>query len=507
MIATALPEDFGDLRARLAELDDLGHAARLLGWDQQTHMPAGGAAARGEAMATLERLRHERAVDPGLGDALERLAPWAAGRPADDEAAAIVRVARRDHDRARRVPVELTAEMARASSEAIGVWVQAKRRSDFGLLLPHLERNVELRRRLAACFPEAEHPYDALLDHYEPGMTTAQVRAVFDGLRERLVGLIDAIAARPHPPPPPGPFPVAAQRQLALDIVRSVGFEEAGWRLDDAEHPFCQGLAPGDIRVTTRFSEQNLQGVFAVLHEVGHGLYEEGVDPGLARTTMGTGVSLGIHESQSRLWENFVGRGEAFWRHWHPRALALFGDAALGGSELADFLRAINAVRPGLIRVDADEATYALHVVLRFELELRLVEGELAVADLPRAWNQGMQELLGVTVPDDARGVLQDIHWAAGEIGYFPTYALGTIVAAQLWRAARADIGDLDERLAAGEPQALREWLRERVHRFGRTLDPVDVLERATGSRLDAGPLLDHLEAKLGALYGLNVSR
>src|SRR5829696_1648429 len=338
-------------------------------------------------------------------------------------------------------------------------------------------------------------------------MTTAEVRAVFDAMRERLAGLIAAVAARPQPPPPPGPFPVEAQRRLVLEIVRSLGFEEAGWRMDDAEHPFCLGLAPGDIRVTSRFSQQDLQGVFAVLHEAGHGLYEDGVDPGLARTTMGTGVSLGIHESQSRLWENFVGRGAAFWRHWHPRALALFGDAALGGVDLDGFLRAINAVRPGLIRVDADEATYALHIVLRFELEVRLIEGGLSVADLPDAWNEGMRELLGVTVPDDAHGVLQDIHWAAGELGYFPTYALGTIVAAQLWKAANTDIPDLEERLARGEPQALREWLRERVHRFGRTLDPPDVLEQATGSRLGPEPLLDHLETKLRGLYGLSALR
>jgi carboxypeptidase Taq len=503
-LSDALPDAFGDLRARLAELDDLDHAARLLGWDQQTHMPPSGAPARGEAMATLERVHHERAVDPALGELLEGLAPWAAVRDPEDEAAAIARVARRDHDRARRVPADLTAELARASSEAMGVWVEAKRRSDFALLQPHLERIVELRRRVADCFPGADHPYDALLDHYEPGMTSAQVRAVFATLRPRLVRLIEGVAAAAPAPTLPGPFPVAGQRRLALEIVGGFGFEDAGWRIDDAEHPFCAGIAPGDIRVTSRFSHQDLAGVFAVLHEVGHGLYEQGVDPGLARTTMGTGVSLGIHESQSRLWENFVGRSRAFWEHWHPRALALFGDAALGGAELDGFLRAINAVRPGLIRVKADEVTYGLHVILRFELEVRLIEGDLAVADLPDAWSQGMAELLGVEVPDDAHGVLQDIHWAAGEIGYFPTYALGTIVAAQLWRAAQAAIGDLEERLARGDTLALREWLRERVHRFGRTVDPSDVVHRATGSALDPEPLLEHLEAKYGALYDVS---
>jgi carboxypeptidase Taq len=256
--------------------------------------------------------------------------------------------------------------------------------------------------------------------------------------------------------------------------------------------------------VTSRFTQADLTGIFAVMHEVGHGLYEHGVDPGLARTTVGTGVSLGIHESQSRLWENFVGRSLPFWRRWHPRLRELIGDAALGGLDTDDFYRAINAVRPGPIRVDADEVTYSLHVILRFELELRLVDGTLAVADLPEAWNAGMRELLGVEVPDDARGVLQDIHWAYGELGYFPTYAVGNVVAAQLWAAVRTDIPDLEERLEAGEPAALRKWLRERVHRHGRTLPPAEVLRRATGSALDPQPLLRHLRAKYGALYGLD---
>jgi carboxypeptidase Taq len=497
------PEPLAELRARLAELDDLQHAARLLGWDQQTMMPREGAAARGEALGTIERLAHERLTDPAVGALLDELTPATATRPAEDDGAAIVPVVRRDHDRARRVPPELTAEIARAGSEALGVWVEARRRSDFALFRPALERNVELRRRLAACFEDVEHPYDALLDNYERGMTTAKLREVFATLRDGLVPLIAAIAQAPEPPPLPGPFPVAAQRDLALEIARSFGFHDDAWRMDLAEHPFCEALSPRDIRVTTRFSQDALNGLFAAMHEVGHGLYEHGVDPRLARTTAGTGVSLGVHESQSRLWENLVGRSLPFWWRWYPRLVEVIGDAALGGLDVDRFHAAVNAVKPGLIRVEADEATYSLHIVLRFELELRLVEGSLAVADLPAAWNEAMRDLLGVEVPDDARGVLQDIHWAYGEIGYFPTYALGNVIASQLWEAARRDLPDLDDRLEAGETAPLREWLREHIHRFGRTLTPEELLMRATGSTLDPGPFLDYLRRKYGALYGL----
>jgi carboxypeptidase Taq len=480
------------LRARLAELSDLDSIAGLMGWDQQTMMPPGGAGPRGAAMETLERIAHERATAAELGALLDTV----------DGGDPLVRMARRDHDRARRVPVELAAEIARAGSDAIGVWIQARQASDFSAFRPALERNLELRRRYADCFPEVDHPYDALLDRFEPDMTTAQVRDVFARLRAGLVPLTEAIAAAPPPPPLRGPFDVGEQRELALEIGRAFGFDDAEWRLDRAVHPFASAISPTDIRVTGRFDEDSLSGVFAVMHEVGHGLYEHGVAPALARTTLGSGASLGMHESQSRLWENLVGRSEPFWRHWLPRARERF-PAALGDVGLEDFLRAINVVRPTLIRVEADEATYSLHVILRFELEVALMEGTLSVAELPEAWNAKTKELLGIDVPDDARGVLQDIHWAHGELGYFPTYALGNIVAGQLWRAARAELPALDDQLAAGDYAPLREWLREHVHRHGRSLTPSELLHRATGAELDPQPLLDHLDAKYRALYRL----
>jgi len=328
------------------------------------------------------------------------------------------------------------------------------------------------------------------------------VREVFGGLREGLVGLVADIAAAPPAPVLPGPFPVERQQELGEEMARSFGFGDEHWRMDGAIHPFAQSLNANDIRVTARYSPDDLQGLFAVMHEMGHGLYEHQVDPALARTTLGTGVSLGMHESQSRLWENLVGRSEAFWRHWTPRLRELCPEG-LGTLSDHDVLLAINRVEPSLIRVDADEVTYSLHVILRFELEVAMVEGELAVADLPGAWNAKTTELFGIEVPDDTHGVLQDIHWSFGELGYFPTYAIGNIVSAQLWEAIRRDLPDLDSQLAAADHGPLREWLREHVHRHGRTLDPAELLRRATGSGLDATPLLTQLNTKYRTLYGI----
>jgi len=482
-----------DLRSALAELADIDHAAKLMAWDQQTKMPAGGAQERGEAMATIERIAHERLTDEALGELLDT---------AGEEDAAIARVVRRDRDRAVRVPSELAADLARAAAEGATAWQRARAESDFAAFAPYLERNVELCRRYAACFPESEHPYDALLDRHEPEMTTAEVRSVFGRLREGLVPLIETLTARSAPPQLTASFPAAEQRALALEMLRALGFDDEHWRLDKTVHPFLAAIAPTDVRVTTRFAEDSLAGIFGTLHEMGHGLYERQVDPALARTMVGTGVSSGVHESQSRLWENLVGRGEPFWRHWLPRAQARFPEA-LGAISLDEFLRAVNAVRPSLIRVEADEATYSLHIILRFELEVALVEGTLAVRDLPEAWNARTRELLGIEVPDDAHGVLQDIHWAYAELGYFPTYALGNVVAAQLWQAVRRDLPSLDDDLAAGDTAPLREWLRERVHRHGRLLAPPELLRRATGSALDSQPLLDELAGRYGRLYGL----
>ncbi len=498
--STVESAEIEELRERLREIADLNAAGALLGWDRETVMPSAGAAPRGEVSATVERLAHDRLADPAVGRLLDAAAAQSAGEP-DGEVAVIARVVRRDHERAVRIPSELTAAMARATADALPAWQQARADSDFAHFQPFLERNVELRRELAACFPDAEHPYDALLDAFEPGARASAVREVFDRLSEGLVPLVAAIAERPQAPSLPGTFPPGAQRELALEIARSFGYDERAWRVDDSVHPFMSNIARTDIRVTSRWDEVDLSGIFAVMHEVGHGLYEAGIDPALDRTTLGHGVSLGVHESQSRLWENQVGRSQAFWSHWLPRARQLFPQ--LGDVDVDGFLRAVNVVRPSLIRVEADEATYALHVILRFELEVALVEGSLAVADLPAAWNERMRDLLGVEVPDDAHGCLQDIHWAFGVLGYFPTYAFGNIVSGQLWFAARAALPGLDDALAAGDCEPLRGWLGENVHRHGRRLDPAELLRRATGQELDPQPLLDYLREKYTALYGL----
>jgi carboxypeptidase Taq len=483
-----------ELLRRLGELSDLRHAGHVLAWDQQVMMPPAGGAARGQALGALQSLAHERLVAPELGALLD-------AENGDDPQ--LVRVVKRDYEVARRVPGELAAEMARAGSRGFEVWLQAREANDFAVFEPALRRNVELARDYAACFAEAEHPYDPLLDRYEPGTTTARVRALFATLRDGLVPLLAEIAAQPAPPPLSGPFPVAAQREVGLEIVHAMGFDDSAWRLDDAVHPFAASPSRGDVRVTSRFDDESLTGLFALMHEVGHGLYEHGVDPALARTTLDSGVSLGVHESQSRMWENLVGRGEPFWSHWLPR-LARAMPESLDGVALDDFLRAINVVAPTLIRVEADELTYSLHVILRFELELALVEGTLDVADLPAAWADKMREMLGIEVPDDLRGVLQDIHWSEGIIGYFPTYAIGNVLAAQLWRAASAALPGLEDDLRSGEYGNLRAWLVEHVHRYGRRLTPPELIEQAVGGPLDPAPMLEHLSAKYRALYGLS---
>ena len=481
------------LSERLGELVDLGHVGHVLAWDQQVMMPSAGAAARGEALATISRLAHDRLVAPELGGLLDAAA---ATEPL------IARAVRRDHDVARRVPGDLTAEMSRAGSDGYAAWLQAREANDYATFEPALRRNIELARRYSDCFAEAEHPYDPLLDRFEPGTTAAQVTALFVRLREGLVPLLSQIAMQPARQAFAGDFPVAGQREIGLEIIQSMGFDTEAWRLDDAVHPFAASPAPRDIRVTSRFDDHSLTGLFALMHEIGHGLYEYGIDPALERTTLGSGVSLGVHESQSRLWENLVGRSPTFWTHWLPRMRDRF-PLTLRDVDLDAFIRAINIVRPTLIRVEADEVTYSLHVILRYELELALVEGTLGTADLPAAWAAKMKQFLGVDVPDDLQGVLQDIHWSEGIIGYFPTYAIGNVLAAQLWRALRDDIPALDDEIARGELGALRVWLREKIHRHGRLLSPPELVEQAVGGPLDPEPLLEHLRTKYGDLYEL----
>jgi carboxypeptidase Taq len=498
-----------ELRERLAEISDLSAAGSLLGWDQQTMMPPRAGALRAEQLGTLGQVVHERFTDDAIGRLLaalegeeERL--LAADPDSDD--AALIRVTRRDWEKARRVPGSLAAELARAGALGHQAWVEARSRSDFAAFLPFLERNVELKLRYVECFEGFEDPYDVLLDDYEEGMTSAEVDALFGALRAQLVPLIAAVAARADAVDDSvlhGSFDVDRQRSLVRGVVEQLGWSPDGWRLDEAAHPFATSFGTTDVRLTTRYDPSYVgTALFGAIHEFGHGLYESQVAPGLARTPLGEGVSLGVHESQSRLWENIVGRGRPF-AGWLCGRLRETFPQELGAVEAEDFYRAVNAVRPSLIRVEADEATYGLHIILRFELEREMIAGSIALHDLPEAWNARMGEYLGVEVPDDARGVLQDVHWAGGDIGYFSTYALGNLIAAQLWERLRDDLPGLDAALAEGEAGALRDWLRDHVHRFGRKLPPRDLVAHATGGPIAVAPFVNYLRAKLTPIYGL----
>jgi carboxypeptidase Taq len=496
-----------ELREKLAEVEDLGRAARVLGWDQQTMMPATGAPARAEQLATLERLAHELFTAPAIGRLLEELRPYEESLDPESVDASLVRVTRRDYEKAVRVPPELSADIARSASLAQQAWIEARSASDYDRFRPHLERNLDLKRRYVDCFEPVGERYDVLLDDFEHGTSTGEVRELFARVKERLVPLIAAVGDAGRPVDTSllqGSFPIERQHEFERSVLARFGYTDESWRIDPAAHPFATNFSSRDIRLTTRHFDDNLSGMFASMHECGHGLYEYGSAPELDRTPLAGGVSLGLHESQSRLWENLVGRSRQFWRRFYPELRSIFPDE-LGADGGEEFYRAVNCVRPSLIRVEADEVTYGLHVILRFELEQELVEGRLELAALPDAWNERMLDYLGVEVPTDADGVLQDIHWSGGILGYFPTYLLGSVMSVQIWEAAGRAIPDLDEQIEAGEFDALREWLRESLHRHGRKFTPKETLARVAGGPIDAEPYLTYLERKVEDVYGLAV--
>jgi carboxypeptidase Taq len=497
-----------ELRAWMGQLSDLRNATQLLEWDQQTMMPQRGAATRAEVLATLHGVSHEKFVSAKTGSLLDGAQETLDGVGPDSDEASLVRVTRRRWEKACRVPTELAADLARAASIGQQAWIKARASADFTAFEPYLARNFELARDYVECFDEYERPYDILLDDYEPGMTTAEVARLFDELKRELVPLIATVAQlgdRVDDSPLHGDFPVDRQRQLVSEVVSRMGFDHAGWRIDDAVHPFATSFGSGDVRITTRWDERFFaSALYGAMHECGHGLYEAGISPSLQRTPLVQIESLALHESQSRLWENMVGRGLQFCGVLAPRIAALFGGSVAGLTAEALY-RGVNRVQPSFIRVEADQATYGLHVVLRFELEQELVEGRLAVHDLPEAWNARFKEYFGLDVPDDARGVLQDVHWSMGAIGYFPTYALGNLIAGQLWDRAHKDIADLDEQLAAGEFGSLREWLRDNIHRHGSKFSTRELLRRVVGGPIAVAPFVGYLKDKLGDVYGLEL--
>jgi len=495
------------LRAHLGETATLQSAVALLQWDQETMMPPRGGELRAEQLALLSGLVHRSRVDERIGDWLE--AAEARDEHADDGAvAANLREIRRDFERSRRVPESLVREMAQTFSRAMEAWKDARERSDFAAFAPWLGRVIDLNRARAECLGDGGAAmYDTLLEDYEPGASSARIEQLFGALRAELVPLIAEIrgaARRPDDSPHRLRVPVPAQQSLNRAIAERLGYTADAGRLDTSTHPFCQTVGPGDTRITSRFTEDRFaDAISSTMHEVGHALYEQGLPQKehwgqpLARA-----ASFAMHESQSRLWENMVGRSRAFWEWATPLAREAFGTA---GSSLTvgSIHGAVNLVEPTLIRVDADEATYNLHIMLRFDLERALLTGDLAVDDLPVAWSERMSSDLGVEVPDDRRGCLQDVHWSMGAIGYFPTYTLGTLYAAQLWDAVLRDMPDVEDGFRAGEFSPLLGWLREHVHAHGMRYPAEELCERVTGRPVGHEPLMRYLRTKLAPLYGL----
>ncbi|HEX4046441.1 MAG TPA: carboxypeptidase M32, partial [Elusimicrobiota bacterium] len=479
---------FRQLRARLRDFQSLNTAAGLLEWDMEVLMPRGGGEARALQFGAVSRAAHELLVAGETGGLIEELAPAAAAAPPEDSDAALWRWAEREYRRRRRQPAGFVEELASHCSRAQEAWAEARTRNDYGLFLPELKRMLELKRRQAAYVGDFFDPYDAWLEEYEPGMTTAEIETLFGGLKPGLVALVSAVAERAESARMPrlaGSFPVDRQRVFGEEVARAMGFDFERGRLDVSAHPFSAAISRDDVRLTTRYREDMpFSALFGVMHEAGHGLYEQNVAAELGHTPLCHGATMAAHESQSRLWENLVGRGRGFWKRFLPRFQELFPAAA--GFDAESMYRAVNRVEGSFIRVEADELTYSLHVMLRFDLERALLSGRVSAAELPEAWAAKSREYFGVVPPDAASGVLQDVHWSAGLLGYFPTYAIGNMISVQLYDAA-PDKEDYP---------ALLGWLRENVHRHGRKFGAEELVRRATGAPISPDPYLRYLRNK-----------
>jgi carboxypeptidase Taq len=498
-------EAYSELIRRTREASLLASCGSLLSWDESTYMPRRGSAFRGEQMGLLARLGHEMATAPVIGELLAQVEGSDLVREPESDAAANVREIRRNHDRAVKVPAALVEELARVTTMAQQAWRDARKNSNFAVFQPHLETIVGLLRRKADAIGYRTTRYDALLDEYEPGATTAEITTLFAALRRDLVPLIAEITSSNRKAPRDlltREFPVDRQRIFGEGAAAAIGFDFEAGRLDDTTHPFCSGIGPGDCRLASRYNPRFFnEGFFGILHEAGHGLYEQGLPAEHAGTPLGTACSFGMHESQSRSWENQIGRGRPFWEHFFPRARQTF--PSLHDVRLEDWLFAINDVQPSFIRVEADEATYNLHIILRFEIEQALISGDLAVSDLPAAWNKKFQELFGLKVENDAMGCLQDIHWSFGGLGYFPTYTLGNLYAAQLMEAARRDLPGLEDDFRRGDFARMKTWLADKVHRQGQRYRAAELCRRATGEAPSHKPLIAYLRAKYAPLYAM----
>jgi carboxypeptidase Taq len=495
-----------DLKVRLREVGDLRGAGAVLGWDQATYMPEGGAEARGRQMATLSRLAHERWVSAEVGKLLDALAPFGESLPRDNDDASLIRVARREYAKAVRVPPDWVARANAHGAASYDAWTRARPANDFAAMVPYLEKTLALSREYSEFFAPYKHIADPHIDGADEGMTTASIRRLFDELRRELVPMVRAICDQPAADDSclRQEFPKAAQFDFGLSVARRMGYDTTRGRLDLTHHPFCTRFSAGDVRITTRVNEHDLgDALFSTLHEAGHAMYEQGVRATLEGTPLGHGVSAGVHESQSRLWENVVARSRGFWEHFYPPLQHLFPDQ-LSRVPLDAFHRAINKVSRSLIRTDADEVTYNLHVMLRFEIELKLLDGKLRVRDLPQAWSAAMEANLGIVPPDDRDGCLQDVHWFSGGIGgAFQSYTIGNILGAQFYAAALKARPHIPAEITRGEFATLHGWLRDNIYQHGAKFAPNELLERATGSAMTMQPYLDYLRGKYGELYRL----
>ncbi len=500
-----MTEKFTRLKTLIAEIADLVATQALLSWDQQTYMPSGGAEARGHQLATLGSLTHQKLTSEEIGSLIADLQIEYADADPDSDDARYLKNAAKDYERATKLPNRYVAEFAQLTARAHESWVKARENADFTIFQPDLEEIVKKRQEYTSFFAPADHPYDTLLDTFEPGLKTAEVQEIFNILRERQVNLIKALAEAKqvnddflHLR-----YPEKDQWDFGIQVATKFGYDWNRGRQDKSVHPFTTSFSINDVRITTRFMENFFpSALFGTMHEAGHGLYEMGVCQDYERTPLAGGASLGIHESQSRLWENLVGRSKPFWEHFYPKLQETF-PVQLGNVSLNDFYKGINKVEPSLIRVEADEATYNMHIMLRLEMEIAMIEGSLAVKDLPAFWNTKCEEYLGLTPPDDAQGVLQDIHWSFGGLGYFSTYALGNLISVQLWEKINEELPDLNDKIRQGNFETLLAWLRANIHTYGRKYEPQELVQKATGSKITPEPYLRYLEKKYKDIYEL----
>jgi len=500
-----MEEKLNRFKQLVIQLTDLGRASAVLGWDQQVNMPKGGAEDRGNILATMAGLTHEMFTSDEMGKLLVELKPYAEKMdPESDDACLILRVAH-DFDKQTKVPTEKVAEFAKVSAMAEPAWEHAREEDKFEIFQPMLEKLVELRREYADCFKPFDHVYDPLLDDFEPGLKTAEVQEIFGKLRPQQVELLKAIAAKPQVDDSFLHIPYSEQGQwdFGVDVATRFGFDWNRGRQDKSIHPFTTSFGIDDVRITTRFDpERAASALFSTMHEGGHAMYEQGFPESLRRYPIANGASMAVHESQSRLWENIVGRSLSFWKFFYPKFVASFPDQ-LKGISLETFYKGINKVEPSFIRVEADEATYNMHIMLRLELEIALMEGSLAVKDLPEAWNTRSKEYLGIVPENNRLGVLQDVHWSSGLFGYFPTYALGNLISAQLWEKINQDIPTMEAQIEKGKFDELLAWLRQNIHRHGAKFEPQVLVKRVTGTGIDPAPYMRYLTKKYTEIYGL----